>query len=147
MPIVRFSQNSHNIMGRVAAHGKDPQADRIDVEDYWAKWLELKQKANVKTNEQNADVLSRSSLKSDSAGPQRSLALRKSPSAATTKQQQTTQNSGTHLSNQQGSHTRTDGHRSDDEDDHKANDGAEEVKGFKYDGASTLKRPPAKDRI
>lgn len=51
MPMIRFSQNSHNILGRVATSGKDQQAEKIDVEDYWAKWLELKQKANIKTNE------------------------------------------------------------------------------------------------
>lgn len=80
MPIVRFSENSHNIMGTMGAQNKE-QMDKIDVEDYWAKWLDFKEQHKIKMMDNNVEALVGSSVRSESASAPRSLELGKSYSA------------------------------------------------------------------
>ena len=73
MPFMRFSQNSHNILSGQAA-----QESKLDVEDYWAKWLEFKQRNRIKDLYKTADAVSAKSLRSDSQSQSVSYKSKKS---------------------------------------------------------------------
>lgn len=41
VPAIRSSHNSQNMQGRPSAVSRE--LERVDVDDYWAKWLEFKE--------------------------------------------------------------------------------------------------------